>query len=150
MNLGRHQMKPLYLHSRGTSPEVQWLRLRVPNTEHRGWIPGWGTKIRMPSSASKEHKKTSKQSLHYKSAQQGKANQVNKAFSENRSKWSLHVQRNVEADVEKQSFPNLSVKFLFKDNWHELQKEHPTLRKQASLIFISVPQQAVSNGNPCI
>ena len=57
MNLGRHQMKPLYLHSRGTSPEVQWLRLRVPNTEHRGCIPGWGTKVRMPSSASKEHKK---------------------------------------------------------------------------------------------
>lgn len=64
----------------------------------------------------KNTRKQANKACIYKSAQQAKANQVNKAFSENRAKWSLHVQRNVEADVEKQSFPNLSVKFLFKDN----------------------------------
>ena len=95
----------------GDFPGSPWLRLCVPNAGHMGWIPAWGAEIphaKQYIQRTQENKPT-KTYIH-KSAQQVKA------FRKQHSKWLLHVQSNVEANVEKQSFPNLSVKFLFKDN----------------------------------
>lgn len=58
----------------------------------------------------------------------------------------------VEANVEKQSFPNLYMKFPFKERSEELQKGHFILGKKGIffLIIISVPQQVFYNGTPRI
>lgn len=55
----------------------------------------------------------------HKSVQQVKADyHFNKTCSEQYSKLLLHDQSIVEANVERQSFPNLYIKFLFKKTAH--------------------------------